>query len=325
MPIALPTPLGGTPVKMVMMHNYRQWGWSDVFYYSAAGASALDQWKDISAALREAAIAIDSCTGTGVQIVGARAAILNFDNGVFKTGNQSNLYSRADLGIPELEGQGPPESPWSAIMWDLSSADLTLDRRWLMRGAPAVAQQKQTPQGGFDPGNNAFVQGFQALLQRRIFGPAASAGTPPRGFAGQFAMKARDLRNVPSPFAAIQRVGSTGNPGFFTITVLAGDDWGALVGDKVLIQETRLEAGRGPAGLAQISEIEDLPGPPAETRFTITTRWSLSGPPVVKTWGRIRKYAEGLFPLQTISFERFVKRDTGRPFFGTRGRQPARR
>jgi hypothetical protein len=285
--------------KTTFTFGQDRWGWQEVYYYDEVdGTLATALTNSLALATLRIGILSRSVFLESVSVanlVNKRSAIRRF-----------NVEPNASPGT--LVSQ----EPWEVAMFDLNGYDAggnRFTRKLMMRGIPAVWNTWSQASPLNPVVNPNFKVAYTAFLD-------ALAGTGSTG-AGRWCIRGRNRTTNPANSAALIGVSLEPLTGRFIVTTDATRVFTA--GERVHIYTTRNHAPRGLAGDAYVLARIGL-----SAEYVVNRRPScpgnsilLEGPALMKVTGI------SLIPITAGYFDRFVKRDTGRALFGTRGRQQA--
>lgn len=334
MAIAYPTPLGGNPYKMTAFYNDQQWGWSDTFYYST---SKLFDSNDLLNMAQAFAQRFNTANASDVLLQGVRVTALDPLEPLLKSAGQSQLFTPTQLNIGTPATGFPSQSPWAAGLLTIPDTSGTFKRPWLVRGLtdlwmsprPGVAAANLTgANSGLALPNAQFLQ-WIVNNNLKLFGGLVNGVVGAKTFTGAFALRARN-RNPAATFPSrILGVALAADNQHLVYTVNANIGLPSppyTVGQRIIVRGAKFVCGKGGNGSMSVTAV--AAGTLSGTWLVTTTaKWCCYPQlPVLKVggYGTLSLAVYGLFGLGNSSFERIVKRDTGRPTFGTAGRRSAK-
>lgn len=280
--------------KVVFIFSQGRWGWTEVYYYFSAGGTLADA---------EAA---------GKQLSAARVPLLSGSVSL-EAMRVSDVFQRRSslldytLNGGNPNGSGVAQEPWEAAMLDMQATDPTFGvfkRKLMLRGIPAAWNTWTSGAFLTSTLNPNFVTALNA------FGLVL---TNPTGSPGQWCIRVVNRDPSVNPRTLVTNVSIAAGTGNFQVVVIAPPlplalgqrvhVYGAKgVGTKGLNADAYIIGGSQVAGWILSSKAQ-----------CIVPFIQLEAPAYLST--RVPAYV----PIARMSFDRFVKRDTGRPFFGTRG------
>jgi hypothetical protein len=326
-----PSPLGGNPYKITVFTNYAQWGWSDTFYYSSPNPLGS---PDILLAAQVLMQVLQLKNGLDCNVAGARVTTLDQSNPLLTSLQQARIVTAQQAQIPPPAVVFSPLSAWDGGLLTIPDLSYYFKRPWIVRGLTSTWFANPAA-SGFLPIAAVPFQTWINTFNQKVLGVGTIVNGVPTivkpAFQGQFALKAIIKGGgLAAPFPKITSAVLDTN-GKITVGFVPPTSWPNTAlpgvpyqGQWIVIRGMRLKCGKAFNGRAQITNLI-APTPPSTVYVvTISRPWCCAGMPlVVKTYGTIVPLTYGLYALGGASFERYVKRDTGRSFFGTRGRQSA--
>lgn len=298
--MAFPPPDATTGFKCILFFNEGVFGWQEVYYLHEGNNTFLDAALD----MRTIAKARKQLLTKSASIVGIRIQQFNRP----EVGSQLLVKPSDGCGPglvdPGLVGDQPV---WNAILFNIADLSNLYRRQFLMRGFPSSFAE-WSPAGvvtitadGTRPVQlwvNLMVQGPAVPLDLRLNGTIMIRG------------RYRD------PVVTFPRQITGGAPdttGCFTNLTVGSANY--AVGDKIHIHNLQ---GCGTKGLNGDGFVVAIPD---ETHLTVNRVPCCCGAYTVKPTGTLTKVTYALWAISSCGVSRVVKRDTGRPFFSTRGRR----
>jgi hypothetical protein len=286
--------------KVTYIFNLSRWGWSETYYWQS-GLSGLDNAKSAAIALLVQRM---TCLSQSVVCDGIRISDLSAPFSSIST-----VQTNVNIGPTNLGDQ----EPWAALLTRINAvgaaSGINYRREFLMRGLPFAwnkwnATAPTLP--NLTPVGLAAVNAFLAYL--------VATTTNPSGNWSVRGVNRSPTDNPPVGLGAVTLV----QPGsFFQFAGSPGTTYD--VGDRVLIGKAKGYGIKGLIGPTYITA--SVPGGP----YTTSSRQC--GPVqgiVITKPGTVRKSPYIIVPITEAAVERWVKRDTGRPFAVTVGRHKGR-
>jgi hypothetical protein len=287
--------------KVNFIFNHARWGWTETYYYQSGSGSLTTAMADAILLAQLRAV----MTSANVRLEAIRISDLTSKR------NSKTIYQSTILaGVNTAASQ----EPWESALIDLTgvTADGNIYRRKLMlRGFPASWNTWTTT----NLLNPTLVPAFAVALNAffAVLAGTASTGTSP------WCIRASDRSLVANPKYPITAINVIQPGGYFEITTNPAVTPALKIGDLVHVSGSR---GSGTKGLNSDAYVTEVTGPvyKLSTRQKCVTQFvEVAGKP--ELYRRLML----LIPISGFGFERFVKRDTGRPFFGTAGRRAGSR
>jgi hypothetical protein len=280
--------------KGTMFFGFNEWGWSESWYFLA------NDIQQAATKFTSLALARGFLVAARVRISTIR--ITDIDNpGV-------SLIRPVPPGAKGLNVVDRTDTPYNAVYVRISDMARVYRRQMMLRGIPDrfIA---------FDLATNAPLVAPELLGALTDFADFLRTGS----------YRMRVLERNPAIVPRVQIVGITfaAMTGTYTITAPAH---GFVTGDLVRIGKTN--------GLGLILYVKGrayrLRGPNRVTvtdlnTFTVTLPGTTTDPLAVTQFGYAIKQKLILAPIQNVEYQRYAKRNTGRPFFQPRGRRRASR
>jgi len=281
--------------KIVFFFNQGRWGWTETYYWTAPGGT------------------IQAAKADAYKLAEARLPLLNSNCKLeaLRVGDQA-VNGAGDLVFtgPSNVAQpgGAAQEPWEALLIDLTATGLPAilyHRKVMLRGLPASWNTWT---------NAAPIQGpANPFLLNSLTGYGRVLRNLQPGLQGRFAIRASNKNVAVSPRTPIVGASLVQPGGYFVVTPAAGPTW--AIGQRVHVSKAKGPGTRGMNADAYITAINGGALTLSSRQTCPSTTVSLEGAAVIYP----RNY---VYPaITTLSADRFVKRDTGRSFFGTRGRQ----
>jgi hypothetical protein len=317
--------------KMSMQYNINggAWGASDVMYYRVddsfigtdLGVASLFYWN-----------ARRRFMASNVELFSFRWTQLVLQHGKFKSSHDTRKFTASTLGLPATGAAGGDTlGPWDGVLATLTGDAGRVRRPSIFRGIPASMLPDTYPPA-VPPFPDPTLYTFFSAFATNVLGPASLGG--PSSPKGRFGIKTYDRAALAAGSLDVDDITlSSTAPNYLQYsTEPVATNW--AVGDWVIISGNRLgRCQKGVNGRARVkSIIPAVPGPGDVT--TVYKRYCCSGTPTLKFPGTIGPLVETVVPFDATlvgsplvpfgySLDRPVKRDTGRPFGGTRGRSPS--
>jgi hypothetical protein len=285
--------------KVQYIFGMSKWGWTETFYFQTTG-SALENVNANAQALGKARCAM---LASDAKLEAIRISDT--------AGNLEALLKTDGIAFGINSGK-PAGSPWNSLLCRISSVagGSRYNRSLMLRGIPLdyygwVSTNPVNPQ---IEGQVLFaIKGLTSALT------TSSAGNP-----SGWCIRGSNRDRTQNPKIVIKGLTTVPpGPNFVVNPTLPIPfaQW-----DKVHVSGARGPGTRGVNADAYITNID-----PTTFALTLSSRQTcagqtieLKGKPVI--YGRNYMY----FQITTLSAERWVKRDTGRAFFGTAGRRSSK-
>lgn len=285
--------------KIVLIFNQSRWGWTETYYWTSTGGGlkeAVAASGELMASRRQLLSKDVVMEAARVSAVGSPGTSTTSFN-VFDANNVSTIAS---------------QEPWEAFLVGLAAVDDTgifYNRKIMLRGVPAAWNTWVSNPAQAGNLNGVFRVAINSFLNF-LLAPTTSGGL--------WSIRASNRKLTANPRIPIGTV-TISTPGNNFIVTGRDDNLLFVKGDRVHVSGARGPGTRGinadayvtatASGVISLSTSQKCPG---ETVF-------LQGKPVIYA----RAYV--FLPISGFQLERWVKRDTGRPFFGTAGRRGSAR
>jgi hypothetical protein len=322
------SPATGNAWKINLFINIAQFGFSDVYYYNnGAGLTPAAAWSDVIQFTKALSSARSSILGFQAAVVGARVSPLGPSPGSLTSAQQSVPLSPSQLQL-QVSGQtGPPANPTQCVDWMFFTQPFGLRRLWFMRGyngsgfiVPS-STPFQTSIGGTILGDAA--NWFNSIVGNPNAVPSPTPPTSPFRFTGQLCLKGL-LRPSTTPVigSQVQSYPITGisaatAPGFLTYTIATPTVNPFVQGVRLVARGVRLTGQKSGNGAALIVSSTSATG---TTTLVTSKPWKYSAQPSIKVNGVIYVQTYALYPILAYNILKVGSRNTGGPFFRTRGR-----
>jgi hypothetical protein len=283
--------------KVVMLFGIAKWGWAETYYYANGSGGMVD------------------AVNAAKQLAGARQKMLSEQVTLeaIRISDMANKFATKFVPAAEIPGSqwrqpGPAAPVWLCLLGRLEAAatnGVIYRRPLLLRGLPSnlVTWDPNAPTATvFIPTLVNAFDAMVAILKRTTAGNPA--GWSIRG----------NTRGAGSPDSSIvDTISLEAGTGRFEITAQPNPNF--TVGQKVKVSGVRGPGTRGINGTSYV--LKAVAGV-----YTLSARQKCPAfIAQITVPGRVRAAANSLVGITDGFPERFVKRDTGRPFFGTAGAQ----
>lgn len=285
--------------KVQYIFGMSKWGWTETYYLTGTG-------NDLNSL-------VSNIQTTGKYRTALLAAGANLE--AIRVSDVKNPQTAILLTSGAAFGGGtqlPASNPWNALLVRIDAAipgAQSYKRSVMLRGLPTAwyAWTITNPAGA-----GSQIQGAALGALRTFFRSlTSSSGGNPSGWC----VRASQRDRAANPAVPISSAGVTGAGPYFTVTV-------PLPVNFTQWQKVHISGARGPGTRGLNSDAYVTAVDPATGILTLSTRQKCPGE-TVQQIGKAIIYARDYIYVQmtAYTFERWVKRDTGRAFFGTAGRR----
>jgi len=288
--------------KVTFIFNLSRWGWSETYYWQAGTGGFTEAKADV---MKLAAYRLACCSRT-VVLDGIRIADL-----ANKGSTQVVGVGNGNAGTTSYD----PQEPWLAFLTTLSavgvSSGLVYRREFLWRGLPNRWNGWNTSA----PTAPNLLMDWQTPMENFL----RSITNTLAGYTGQWSLLVNNKDITANPYVPVKAVNVVQPGSFWQID--APLLLGAKIGDKIHIGKAKGYGIGGLIGDAIITAID-----PTDLTLYTTSRRQCGPPqqPILTKPAMARATKPLLIPLTGWAPERWVKRDTGRPFAVTVGRRRTR-
>lgn len=301
--------MAGPYFKVQMFFGVGKWGWNEQFYYKAAGSQTL------GAVLTDAKVlgaARKGLLSSDVELEAIRVSDL--DTSIRPRQNVTNVTDIApSTDIGGVQPALPAAPPWLCWLLRLDTIDRIGRRPMLIRGIPSEWYT-------FDPIHPVAVvlpgPALAALdVYRRAINGNNTGLTP-----WSIRVRLRTGNLVPKIDLTAVNYASTGDCTRFELT-MAGDQTDIFpAGTRGHVYGFKAPGVRGLTKDWYVVRAT-YNGSTDETTILTSARPTCCTGTMIEpvTLGYAQAVIYDYLPIRYVTFERFVKRDTGRCFFGTRG------
>ncbi len=287
--------------KVVFFFNYSQWGWTETYYYnrSTGGIPEAETAAFNLAAARRPLLSNNAnLVAVRVSDMGSKeSSTLNFSG----FGNQYNSAL-------------PGQEPWQSLLCLAYAKDTPgniYHRTLMLRGLPLAWNGWSS--------TDSVTSIFSPALLQALSGFFTVLTTINANIGGTWCIRAAGLANALNVQIPVQSVALVQPGSFYSVQVSPGATPTFAFGQKIHLSKFKGYAIGGLLGDHYINV------PPVAGLYTLSARQcGAPSPPIITTPGVIYGKNTALLPIYYAAPERFVKRDTGRAFFGTRGRASSR-
>lgn len=310
--------------KTVMFFQFKKWGWTETYYWSSdllgLGRFLVDV-RDLSNARRlmlGAGVNLQAVRWTDVtptigppfpptSWAGATPGLIGF--------TEDGGGSLADPVLPTLD-------PWTGALVDVFDATNNYRRSLILRGCPDAWIPDQSDYPGRRPMSDEATDAIYNFMKR--LGASQVVGTDrPVTPTGYWCLRARAGKNDPNrayPITALSVV----SPEDLRYTVTCSKTVAANPGDTVHLHNVKGCVLRGLNGDVKVMVVTPSSPDDGTVTYTLQKQQCCTGDFEYDGTATIYRVMYNYVPILTGTVGGWVKRNTGRRFFGTRGRSSKR-
>lgn len=305
--------------KVIIFFKTDSQGWTETLYWEhpTFGEGTLQQ--DI----RDLLVPRRALLGTDAFVQGYRYTDLTLTvnplTGARVTSHPSVLKRRTAPGSSAGTAPDKVGNPWSCFLVNLYNLSEVYRRSFLLRGMPQIWDLWTS--------TNPVVPVLPALMETALnnwatvlAGPIVDAPNTRAGTRWCLLGRSKDANQVgPVDILAVNTF-SNEDPRF---TILIPQLPAFVIGDIVHVHNVRACTARGINGDSVVVGVSSLL--PGFQTLTLSKRQCCTGGIVYTGKGKATKVIRSVYaPIAKVRYGRTVNRKSGRPFFGTRGRQSAK-
>lgn len=296
--------MAGPVYKVNLFVNVGEWGFAETYYLKGptSTATALAQARILAAARRP-------LLGADATLVAARVS--DVGDGTSVRAEITNVTGVSFAG--DIAGENNPEKvggPWQAILGRMESSGGSQRRPFMLRGLPKSWYKWDSLDNAVMPDwdagfNDAFQEWANVLTGINTISP--------------WCIRYRQKSVGVNPLVAVSVVDTDNTYNQWKLTVKNADVGTILPGDRVQVRGAK---GFGLQGLNGQAWVLSATAIGSTTDWILSTRGGCIGQrPVVVKRPTVQKVSYDYANITKVEYERYSSRDTGRAFFGTRGRQ----